>query len=134
MIDTVEEVLKVGRRMAAVRRSGFAFSFLPSSKASFVFSSAALGGRARNGSGERPLSGVGTKLGVFIQDDSEDAASCARERRCSRAAISAASDRETADGFLRRVLKVKRVRGVKLARVSSNFSRRALIALSQVAG
>ena len=130
VIDTVDEVLNVGRRMAAASGSRFASSFLSLSEASLEPPSTAVGGGTSRGAGEEPPSGLCKWFGVFANEDSEDGVWNPGRLRRFCAASSAASDRETAEGFFRAVLKVKRVRGPKLARVSSSFSRRPLIALS----
>jgi len=119
----------VGRRIwAAVRGSRLAFSFVSFSEGSSELSSTAVGGGARSGAGEESRSGARRWFGMFTKDDSDDGVWYPGRLPRFCAASSAASDRETAEGFLRAVLKVKRVRGPKLARVSSSFSRRPLIA------
>lgn len=54
VIETVEEVLKVGRRM----EDGFWFGVVLSLELSFELSSTAVGGGATSEAGEEPLSGV----------------------------------------------------------------------------
>jgi hypothetical protein len=125
VIDTVAEVLKVGRRIAALRDSRLVFSF---SEASLELPSTAVGGGTSSGAGEESRSGVCRWFGVLTKDDSEDGVCNPGKLRRFCAASSAASDSDTAEGFFRAVLKVKRVRGPKLARVSSSFSRRPFIA------
>ena len=122
LIDTVDEVLKVGRRMAVAE-----LSFLSVSKTSFELSSTAVGGGTRSGAGKESLSGVRTLTGVLTKEDPDDGLWWPGRLRRFSAASSAASDREIAEGFFRAVLKVKRAREPKVARVSSSFSRRPLI-------
>lgn len=124
-MDTVAEVLKVGRRIAAPRDSRLVLSL---SEASFELSSTAVGGGTSSGAGEESRSGVRRLFGVLTKEDSEDGVFTPGRLRRFCAASSAASESETAEGFFRAVLKVKRVRGPKLARVSSSFSRRPFIA------
>jgi hypothetical protein len=72
---------------------------------------------------------------VFEMDESREEVSGDRypdKWRRFWAAISAASVNDTADGFLRAVLKVKRDRGANAALVSLNFSCNALIAYSHI--
>jgi hypothetical protein len=111
--------------MAALRDSRLVFSL---SEASFELPSTAVGGGTSSGAGEESRSGVRRLFGVVTKDDSDDGVFTPGRLRRFCAASSAASDNETAEGFFRAVLKVKRVRGPKLARVSSSFSRRPFIA------
>jgi hypothetical protein len=56
LIETVVEVLNVGRRMPALGESSRLFSFLSLSEASLELSSTAVGGGTGNGGGDEPLS------------------------------------------------------------------------------
>lgn len=67
LTDTVDAVLKVGRRMALAD-----LSLSSVSKGSFKLSATAVGGGTGNGAGEGSLSGVRRWEGVLIKEDPDD--------------------------------------------------------------